>query len=326
MPRVSVVTAFLNEQENLVEFRRRVTQTAEQNGFDLEVVLVDDHSTDRSAEIAKAWAREDGRVKYLRLSRNCGSHTACTAGLAHATGDATVILASDLQDPPELIPTLLERLQQGYDVVWAVRAAREGESRSTKLFAAVYYRLMRRIALSNMPEKGADFFMIDRKVVAAFNGIREKNTSVHAMILWMGFRQTSLEYVKQARQEGRSKWTLAKKLKLFVDSIVSFSYVPIRLMSGIGLVTSLLGLIYAAVVVFNAVIGEPIAGWTSLMIVVLVLGGLQLTMLGVLGEYVWRAFDESRGRPRFMLEDFCHLGERDVPTPSHGLRESTPVT
>lgn len=314
MARVSIVTAFLNEQANLPEFRRRVTEAAEKHAFELEVVLVDDHSTDNSPALAKAWAREDGRVKYLRLSRNCGAHTAVAAGIGQTTGDCVVILASDLQDPPETIPVLLERWRQGFDVVWAVREAREGESWSTKLFSAVYYRIMRRVALSNMPAKGADFLLFDRKVADAFNRISEKNTNIQAMILWMGFRQTSLEYVKQARHEGRSKWTLSKKLKLFVDSIVSFSYVPIRLMSSIGIVTSLLGLLYALVVATNAVLGEPVAGWTSLMIVVLILGGLQLTMLGILGEYVWRGFDESRGRPRFIIEDFCYRDDANVQT------------
>jgi len=309
MPRVSVITPFLNEQENLPEFRRRVTQSAEQNGFDLEVVLVDDHSTDGGPEIAKAWAREDRRVKYLRLSRNSGSHTACAAGLAHATGDCAIILACDLQDPPESIPLLLERWRQGYDVVWAVRAGREGESLGTTFIAAVYYWIMRRIALSNMPSQGADFLAMDRKVIDAFNRIGEKNINIHAMILWMGFKQTSLEYVKQARRQGLSKWTLSKKIKLFVDSLVSFSYAPIRFMSGIGIVTSMLGVLYASIVIANAVMGAPVPGWTSLMIVVLVLGGLQLTMLGVLGEYVWRGFDEARGRPRYMIEDYCHTGD-----------------
>jgi glycosyltransferase involved in cell wall biosynthesis len=322
MPRVSIVTAFLNEQANLPEFRRRVTETAEKHDFELEVVLIDDHSTDNSPTVAKAWAREDGRVKYLRLSRNCGAHTAVTAGIRYATGDCVVILASDLQDPPESIPMLLDRWRQGFDVVWAVREAREGESWSTKLFSAVYYRIMRRVALSNMPAKGADFLLFDRKVADAFNRISEKNTNVQAMILWMGFRQTSLEYVKQARHEGRSKWTLSKKLKLFVDSIVSFSYVPIRLMSSIGIVTSMLGLLYALIVVTNAALGEPVAGWTSLMVVVLILGGLQLTMLGVLGEYVWRGFDEARGRPRFIIEDFCSVAEASART--NGRLDSLP--
>ena len=154
---------------------------------------------------------------------------------------------------------------------------------------------MRRLALPQMPAQGADFLLMDRKVVDAYNSIREKNTSFLAMILWLGFRQTFIEYVKQARHAGVSKWNLSKKIKLFIDSLVSFSYAPIRLMSAVGVGASLLGMLYAAVVVVNALRGDPVNGWSSIMVVVLLLGGFQMVMLGILGEYLWRAFDEARG-------------------------------
>jgi len=305
MTKISVLTAFLNEDTNLPRFRERVSATLAQLGVDYELVLVDDHSDDGSAAFAKEWAREDPRITYIRLSRNCGSHAAFSAGLAKCTGDCAVLLAADLQDPPESIPQLMESWKAGNDVVWAARAARDGESLTTRVFAGTYYHLMRWLALPDMPGQGADFLLMDRKVIDAYNAIPEKNTNFLAMILWLGFRQTSIGYVKQVRHSGKSKWSLAKKLKLFVDSFVSFSYAPIRLMSLAGAGISAMGFLYALFVIINAFCGAPVQGWASLMVVVLMLGGFQLLMLGILGEYLWRAFDESRGRPRYVIEEYC---------------------
>jgi polyisoprenyl-phosphate glycosyltransferase len=303
VPHISIITAFLNEEGNLPLFRARVMKVLHEIGEqDYEIVLVDDHSTDGSQVIARQWLAEDLRVRYLRLSRNCGSHAALSAGLAHCRGDCAVLLAADLQDPPEAIPTLMEKWQQGNDVVWASRSRREGESWTTQFCSRLYYVLMRRLALPEMPPTGADFLLMDRKVIDAYNAVPEKNTSFLAMVLWLGFRQTFFDYVKQARHTGRSKWSFTKKLKLWVDSLVSFSYAPIRLMSLAGLSISLLGLVYAAFVIVHALSGHSVEGWSSLMVVVLVLGGAQLSMLGVLGESLWRTFDEARGRPRYIIE------------------------
>ena len=303
--KISVITAFMNEAANLPAFRERVVRVAEGLDAELEVVLVDDHSTDESPEMAKAWAGEDPRVTYLRLSRNCGSHAAFSAGLAEATGDCAVLLAADLQDPPETIPQLLEKWQEGFDVVWAARTARRGERWTTKLFSRTYYQVMRRVALPDMPPTGADFLLMDRKVIDAYNAIPEKNTSFLALVLWMGFRQTVIDYVKEARQAGRSKWTFSKKLKLFVDSIVSFSYVPIRLMSYLGLAMAFCGFVYAAVVVVGRLTGWIVAGtgYAALMTVLLVGQGMIMAMLGVLGEYLWRTYDEARRRPWYIIEE-----------------------
>ncbi|MEX2286352.1 MAG: glycosyltransferase family 2 protein [Planctomycetaceae bacterium] len=309
---VSVITAFFNERNNLPVFRARVLEVLETMNTNYELVLVDDHSVDGSCELVRDWLTDDPRVRYIRLARNCGSHAAYSAGLAHCTGDCAVLLAADLQDPPESIPALIEQWRSGFDVVWAARSAREGESWSTKLFASIYYRLMRLCALPEMPAKGADFLLMDRKVIDAYNAIPEKNTSFLVMILWLGFRQTSIEYVKQKRHSGRSKWSLTKKLKLFVDSFVSFSYAPIRFMSWAGMGISFLGFVYALVVITNGLRGIPVQGWAWLMVVVLILGGFQLLMLGILGEYLWRAFDEARGRPRYVIEEYRCSSESHV--------------
>jgi dolichol-phosphate mannosyltransferase len=303
MARLSVVTAFLNEEENLPAFRRRLQAALAGLGMDYQVVLVDDHSRDGGPAFARQWAAEDAAVCYLRLSRNSGPHAAFSAGLAHADGDAVVLLSADLQDPPETIAELVARWRAGHDVVWACRAERGGDGPLTKLCASAYYALMRRYALPDMPRRGADFLLMDRKVVRAYNAIPEKNTSFLAMILWMGFRQTSIRYDRQPRHAGRSKWTFARKVKLFLDSLLSFSYAPVRLMSLAGGLIGLLGLGYAALLVVNCLAGRGAEGWCLVLLALLLIGGFQLVMMGVLGEYLWRTYDESRGRPRYLIEE-----------------------
>ena len=268
-----------------------------------EWIIVDDASEDDTFSIAETISADDERVCVLRLSRNFGSHAALICGLDHARGDCAVVMASDLQDPPETIPELLAHWQAGSDVVWAVRAQREGESRGTLAASRGYYWLMRRVAgLKEMPATGADFGLFDRRVIDAVRRFPERNASLFALITWMGFRQSSILYIKQARVHGRSGWTLSKKVKLLVDSLTSFSYRPLRWMSAIGLTVSLLGAIYALIVILNVFFGTPAQGWSSLMVVVLFLGGAQIFMLGVLGEYVWRGLDEARRRPRYLIE------------------------
>lgn len=307
--KLTIITAFLNEAENLPRFRQRVERLADELDGEVEFILVDDHSTDDSPRLAKEWARQDPRARYIRLSRNCGSHVALSAGLKDSRGDCAVLLATDLQDPPELAAEMIECWRAGSDVVWAVRAAREGESRTTRALAAGYYWLMRRCALPEMPSTGADFLLMDRKVVDAYNAIAEKNTSFLGMVLWMGFRQTFVPYVKQARHEGRSKWTVAKKLKLFVDSMVSFSYVPIRVMSLLGVCMAVAGFLYAMFVVAGRVGGwvNTGTGFAALMTTLLVGQGIIMVMLGVLGEYLWRTYDEARGRPRYIIEEVFEM-------------------
>jgi dolichol-phosphate mannosyltransferase len=273
-----------------------------------ELIFVDDHSSDRTPRILEELAGRDERVRVLRFSRNFGSHKAFTAGLEHAGGEAAIILAADLQDPPETIPHLLARWREGAKVVWAVREAREGESFATRLFSRLYYWLMRRFSDVEPPNKGADFLLVDRAVLEVLRTAPEKHTSLLSLIQWMGFAQAQVGYVKLARNSGRSKWTFRKKLKLAVDSFISFSYAPIRSMSLCGLLLALGGFAYATVIVLRAVLGGgAVQGWSSLMCVLLIVSGVQLLMLGVLGEYLWRAFDEIRGRPSYIVEKRINL-------------------
>ena len=202
------------------------------------------------------------------------------------------------------IPALLDGWRSGAKVVWAARRARLGESRSTILFARIYYWIMRNTAgMRDMPASGADFFLLDRAVIDALKTIDDKNTSIMGLITWLGFDQQVVEYDKQARMHGETGWTFSKKLKLAIDSIAGFSYFPIRFISLVGLVIAFCGFIAAAVVVYNAVITDLVTGWASIMVALLVLNGLQMLMLGVLGEYIWRGLDETRNRPKYIVQE-----------------------
>ncbi len=299
----SVVTPAHNEAENLSPLFERFRHVLDRLGLEWEWVIVDDHSSDTTFSIATELARRDPRVRCLRLSRNFGSHVAITCGLEHARGRCVMVMAADLQDPPETLPALLEQWRQGAQVVWAARDRRGGEEAGTAALSRLYYLLMRRVVgIPQMPASGADFFLIDRSIVHALQAFNERNSSLFALITWMGFRQATIVYAKEARVRGRSSWTLRKKLKLFADSITSFTYLPIRLMSYAGIVTALAGFAYAAFIVIHALAGHRVQGWSSLMVVVLVASGFQMVMMGVLGEYLWRALDESRRRPRYLVE------------------------
>lgn len=300
---ISVVTPAFNEAGNLPVLYERLHRVFTESRVHWEWIVVDDHSADETFEVLRALSTRDRRVRGFRLSRNCGSHVALVCGLHHTRGQCAVVLAADCQDPPELIPQMIRQWLNGAQVVWAVRNRREGEKQRTITFSRFYYFLMRRLfGLKELPATGADFFLADARVVEALRQFRERNVSLMALLTWMGFRQTSILYDKQARLHGRSGWNLSKKLKLFLDSVTSFSYLPIRVMAAVGILISFAGFLYACVVIANALTGSPPQGWASLMVIVLVIGGVQMIMMSILGEYLWRALDEARRRPQFLVE------------------------
>jgi glycosyltransferase involved in cell wall biosynthesis len=306
MALISVVIPIFNEKENLAILHSKLDEIASQSADEFEFIFIDDGSSDGSFSFLKDLSKEDSRVKVLSFSRNFGSHAACLAGLMYSNGDACTFLSADLQDPPELIHELINEWRSGREVVIGVR---EAEKDSGRFFQKFYYKLVRKFALANMPENGTDVFLVDRKVVDAVISMGEKNTSIFGLILWSGFDQAVVSYRKRARQRGISKWTLAKKIKLFVDTFVSFSYVPVRVMSVLGIVIAFTGFIYALIVIAARLFySAVIEGWTSLMVVLLLVSGVQMVMLGILGEYLWRNFDESRKRPPFIVKDSVGLG------------------
>ncbi|MCL4475152.1 MAG: glycosyltransferase family 2 protein [Nitrospirae bacterium] len=300
MPLISVIIPVLNEEQNIGPLCERLSNMANNSAHTFEFIFVDDGSTDDAFSLLSKISKEDTRFKIIKFSRNFGSHAACLAGLMSAKGDASAFISADLQEPPELILTLIKEWEKGSEVVMGLR---EGEENLHGLFAKAYYLLVRRFALKNYPQKGTDIFLIDRKVVDAVTRMKEKNTSIVGLLLWCGFRQSFVPYERRQRQKGVSKWTLGKKMKLFIDTFVSFSYFPIRLISGIGVLMSVIGFLYASIIVLNRLLfSNPIEGWASLMVVLLVVSGIQLLMLGMLGEYLWRSFDETRNRPPFIID------------------------
>jgi dolichol-phosphate mannosyltransferase len=213
-------------------------------------------------------------------------------------------LAADLQDPPELVEDLIVKWRDGYDVIWAVRAERKGVSKTSVFFSNAFYRLLNGMTEIHFPKKGADYALMDRKVIDGLLLAAGSKPSLGALISWLGFRQTEIPYVKEERKFGRSKWTLSKKLNAFADAFVGFSYLPMRFMSLMGFSAAFCGFLYAMfVIVMRFIIGDPIEGWASTMVVILIIGGLQMLMLGVLGEYLWRNLEEARKRPLFLIED-----------------------
>jgi dolichol-phosphate mannosyltransferase len=287
--RLSIITPAFNEATNLDAVYARLADAANRAGVDWEWLIVDDHSRDATFDVIRALAARDPRVRGLRLSRNCGSHTAIACGLHHVTGDAAVVLAGDLQDPPETLAAMLAEWRAGAQIVWAVRRERPGQSRQALGFSRVYYFIMRHVVgMKEMPASGADFFLADRTVIEAFRRFPERHVSVLALVTWMGFRQAFIDYDKEARRAGSSGWTLTKKIKLVVDSVTGFSDAPIRLCS------------YAGVALIA--IGVVLLGVNLLLAAVTGLAGVQLLALGVIGEYVWRALDEARRRPAYLVE------------------------
>ena len=302
-PLLSLVTPAWRETENLPKLHAEIARVLDGAGIEWEWIIVDDHSPDQTWETVLRLSLRDPRVRGVRLARNAGSHNATRFGLTQTSGKAAVILAADLQDPPAVLPELVARWREGRRVVWAVRRHREGESRGTIAFSRLYYWLMRHVAgMSQMPPTGADFVLLDRCVVDALSEFRESSANLYALIAWMGFDQASVDYDKQARLHGQSGWTFGKKITLVIDSLTSFTFAPIRWMSCVGFISTVFALGWAAVILRNAIYGHPVEGWTSVMLAILLLGGLQMIMLGVLGEYLWRALDESRRRPRYLVE------------------------
>jgi polyisoprenyl-phosphate glycosyltransferase len=301
---ITIVTPAFNEEQNLPKLHARLKCISAEFEQTFEWIIVDDHSRDRTFQVASAIAAADPRVRVFRLARNSGSHNAVFCGLDQARGACMVLIAADLQDPPEVIPAMLAAWRAKAQVVWSVRATAPQTSVAGRLAARLYYYAMRNWAgLDSIAPTGADMMLLDRAVMDALLGFGERNLSIFALIAWMGFRQESISYEKQDRLHGTSGWTFSKKLKLAIDSITSFSFLPVRFFSALGVLFALLGFVYAAFTIGRSLMySSPVEGWSSLMVAVLVIGGLQLLMLGVLGEYLWRTLDEVRARPRYLLE------------------------
>lgn len=303
-PAISVIAPVFNEVESLPEFYRRVKTVLDGLNLSWELLLVDDGSTDGSTELIRQLAREDSRVRALIFARNFGHQLAVTAGLDHCRGRAAIIIDSDLQDPPEVMADLIAKWQEGYEVVYAVRAEREGESWFKLFTASLFYRLIYRITDVKIPLDTGDFRLLDRQVVEVLKTMRERHRFLRGMSVWVGFRQTGVEYRRAARFAGQTKYPLRKMLKFAFDAITSFSYLPLQIATYLGFAAASLSIIAIPIVIVLRQSGmQAFLGQATTLIAVLFLGGVQLISLGILGEYIGRLYDEAKGRPLYILRE-----------------------
>jgi polyisoprenyl-phosphate glycosyltransferase len=309
-PTLSVVAPCFNEEGVLHELYRRISQVLDGSGERWELVLVNDGSRDRTPEIMRELHAQDERVKVVDFARNFGHQIAVTAGMDYAQGDAVVLIDADLQDPPELILEMLAKWREGYEVVYAIRAERKGETWFKEFTAKMFYRIIYKITDIDIPMDTGDFRLMDRKVVNALKTMHEKHRFMRGMSVWVGFRQTGVKYVRAERYAGETKYPLKKMLKFAMDGITSFSYFPLQLATYIGFVAALLAVLGIIVTIILRLSGShAFLGQATTLVSVLFLGGVQLICLGILGEYLGRIYDEVKGRPLYIVREALGFDE-----------------
>ena len=319
MPLISLVIPVFNEEASLAELYRRVTAVMEMSHTPYELIFVNDCSTDRSPPLLHELATHDSRVKILTFSRNFGHQLAITAGLDYSHGDAVIVMDADLQDPPDVLPELLAKWQEGYDVVYAVRTAREGESAFKRGTAILFYRLLKRLAGVEIPVDAGDFRLMSRRAVTALGTLRERHRFVRGLSSWIGFRQASVSYARATRYAGETKYPWRKMLTFACDGIASFSFAPLRIATYLGLGASFVSFLYIVYALWIKFFTDrSVAGWASLVVAVLFIGGVQLLTLGIIGEYIGRMFEEIKQRPLYIVADtvgFSSTTQETTPTP-----------
>lgn len=303
-PTFSIIAPIWNEVQTIPEFYRRVTEAMDESGEPWELILVDDGSTDGSTDLIRKFANQDQRVKPLIFARNFGHQIAISAGWDYACGQAVIVIDSDLQDPPEIIPDLISKWREGYEVVYAVRAEREGESWFKLFTASLFYRLIYRITDVDIPFDTGDFRLLDRKVVDVLKTMRERHRFPRGMAAWVGFRQIGVPYTRAARFAGETKYPFKKMFRLAINAITGFSYFPLQVATFLGFISASISILAIPVVVAMRLAGsQAFFGQATTLIAVLFLGGVQLISLGILGEYVGRLYDEAKGRPLYIVRE-----------------------
>ncbi len=310
---LSIVVPVFNESETLPEFHRRLSAVLDSMPYTAEVVYIDDGSEDGSAEFVRGLRDSDPRVALIQLSRNFGKEAAMTAGLDHATGDAVVVIDADLQDPPEVIPELVAPWVEGKgEVVYAQRRSRAGETWLKRASAHTFYKLMERVGRAPMPRNVGDFRLLSRAAVADLVRLREQHRFMKGLFAWIGHRQISVPYDRDPRHAGSSKWNYIKLWSFSIEGITSFTTAPLKVATYVGLLVAVLALVFGLGIIYETLVyGSDVPGYPSLMVVVLFLGGVQLTTIGILGEYVGRISDETKRRPLYLVQD--HLPAESVP-------------
>ena len=301
---LSIVSPVYNEAENLGEFYSRVINATDNLNLEIEIIYINDGSQDSTIDIITKQRQIDNRITIIDLSRNFGKEIALTAGLDYSSGDAVIVIDADLQDPPELIPKLVEKWREGYDVVNAKRIKRKGESLLKKVMSYIYYRLLFYLSDINVPRDTGDFRLLNKNALDALLKLREKHRYMKGLFVWVGFKQKEIEYEREARFRGKTKWGFFSLFNLAFDGLTSFSIIPLRLASIIGFLSALIGFFYGAVIVFKTLFfHEPVAGFTSLVVLITFFGGIQLLSIGIIGEYIGRIFNETKNRPLYVVKN-----------------------
>ena len=307
MKKISIIVPVYYNQDNLLplyaDLKEKVFNKLKENtNTEYELIMVDDGSKDNSYKVMQDLAKIDSNIKIIHLSRNYGEHAAILAGLSQCTGDCAVRKAADLQEPSEMILDMMKKYDEAYKVVLATRADRE-EPIVQKAFSNLYAFLMRKLALHNMPKGGFDSFLIDRQVIDFLAKMQESNTSLMSQILWAGFETATVPYVRKKREIGKSRWTLSKKIKLVYDSLISFSYFPIKMITNVGFLSFFGSIILLLIIIHRKFVGKiDVEGYTSLIMVMLMAFGIIMLSIGILGEYLWRTYDAARKRPPYIIE------------------------
>ncbi|NMA13122.1 MAG: glycosyltransferase family 2 protein [Chloroflexi bacterium] len=315
MKKISIVIPVYFNEQNLLDTVPRLIQLTHHNSknYLFEIIFVDDGSKDNSLSILIDYQRKyPDIIRVAKLSRNFGSMAAIAAGFSIANGDCVGVITADLQDPPELFVQMIESWEKGNKLILAVRENRE-DSFFERKFSNLFYKLVRKYALESYPPGGFDFLLADKQIITEINKISEKNTNIMSLIYWTGFDPVLIPYTRKKRKKGKSRWTFSKKIKLFLDTFVGFSYVPIRALSAIGLMVAIASFLYGAFILLSWIFwGTVVQGWVPMMIILTFTAGIQMLMLGVLGEYLWRGLDETRKRPLFIIDKVYEKEKGDI--------------
>jgi len=303
MSKLSIIIPVYYNADTLIDCYNDLKENVLSQVNDYELIFIDDGSGDNSWEICREIAANDKKVRLIKLSRNFGSHAACYAGLAVCTGDCATIKSADCQEPPSLILEMHEKWKQGNKVILAAREGRE-DGFTDNIFASMYYGMVRKFVSKKMPKTGFDCYLIDRKVIEALKLLDERNSAITLQILWTGFKTSVVFYNRLKRQKGKSRWTLSKKIKLVLDSLVSFSSAPVRFVECLGILCAIISVIWGILLITLRLLGHiEVTGWTTLMVVFLFFSGMIMFSLGILGEYIWRTLDVAQNRPVYFIEE-----------------------
>ena len=301
---LTIISPAYNEAENLDELYSRILNATENLNLEIEIIYVNDGSNDNTIEVINRQSENDGRITVIDLSRNFGKEIALTAGLDHASGDAVIVIDSDLQDPPEVIPQLVEKWRDGNDVVNAKRIKRKGEGLLKKITSYTYYRLLFHLSDIKIPMDTGDFRLLNRNALNAVLKLREKHRYMKGLFAWVGFKQQEIQYEREARYKGKTKWSFFALFNLAFDGLTSFSILPLRLASTVGFLSALFGFFYGVTIVIKKIFfHEPVVGFTSLVVLVTFFGGIQLLSIGIIGEYIGRIFNETKNRPLYIVKN-----------------------